>query len=147
MSERARSLLAIAVIGVLSAFLVVAVTTAPAPEANRSEAIGSLIKCPVCGGESIADSPAGLAQDMMGQVEELVAQGFSDEQVVDEILASYGGAQLLDPPRSGITLLLWLSPLVGLAAGWWLVASRRRPRARERRQTGDPAGRLEETPT
>lgn len=135
------------VIGVLSAFLVVAVTTAPAPEQNRAEAIGSRIKCPVCGGESIAASPAGLAQDMMSQVEELVAQGYGDEQVVEEILASYGGAQLLDPPRSGITLLLWLSPLVALGAGWWLVASRRRPRTSNGEPTAEPAGRLGETPT
>jgi cytochrome c-type biogenesis protein CcmH/NrfG len=53
-----------------------------------------------------------------------VAQGASDEQIVDEILASYSGAVLLDPPLSGLTLWLWLAPLVAIGVGvviivWW----------------------------
>lgn len=142
MSERARSLLAVGVIVVLAGFLAVAVATAPAPDSNRAEAIGSRIKCPVCAGESIAASPSGLARDMMAQVEDLVGRGYSDDQVVEEILASYGGAQLLDPPRSGITLMLWLSPVVALAAGWWLIVSRRRPRD-ARPASPEPVGRVE----
>ena len=145
MSERYRSWFAAGVIVVLAGFLVVAVATAPAPESNRAEAIGSRIKCPVCAGESIAASPSGLARDMMTQVEDLVGRGYSDDQVVEEILASYGGAQLLDPPRSGITLLLWLSPLVALVAGGWLIAARRRPR-HGHPAASEPVARVEEHP-
>ncbi|NIQ59331.1 MAG: cytochrome c-type biogenesis protein CcmH, partial [Gemmatimonadetes bacterium] len=54
------ALLAAAVVGV--------VVTADPPAVDRAEAIGSKIRCPVCQGEAIADSPSGLAQDMMDLV-------------------------------------------------------------------------------
>jgi cytochrome c-type biogenesis protein CcmH len=131
MSDSMRRALSLGVTAVLVTFLVVSVVTAPPPAVDRAEAIGARIKCPVCAGESIADSPAGLARDMMGVVSELVALGYSDQQVVDEVLSAYSGSQLIDPPRSGITLVLWLSPLVALGLGWWLVTGRRRPRSQE----------------
>lgn len=123
MSERLRNAALVALILVMGAVLVVLVVTAPS-EADRVERIGSQIKCPVCQGESIANSPADMARDMMAFVEERVAAGVSDDEIVDELLGSYTGAVLLDPPASGSTLFLWLAPLLALALGvgvitWW----------------------------
>jgi Tfp pilus assembly protein PilF len=47
-----------------------------------------------------------------------------DQQIIDELLGSYTGAVLLDPPASGNTLVLWVAPVVALAVGiamilWW----------------------------
>ncbi len=123
MSERLRNIILIAIIATMAVLLVATVSTRPASE-DRVEALGSQIKCPVCQGESIADSPSQMAQDMMDLVAERVDQGFSDEAVIDELLASYSGALLLDPPVSGATLALWLAPIVAIAMGatvivWW----------------------------
>jgi cytochrome c-type biogenesis protein CcmH len=135
MPDSTRRALSLTFTGLLAVFLIVSVATAPPPAVDRAEAIGSRVKCPVCAGESIADSPAGLARDMMGVVSELVALGYSDQQVIEEVLAAYSGSQLIDPPRSGVTLALWLSPLLFLGFGWWLVASRRRPRSHDGTRT------------
>ena len=99
------------------------VSTEPV-EADRVEAIGVQIKCPVCQGESIANSPAQMAQDMMALVADRVDAGATDSEIINELLSSYSGAVLLDPPASGNTLILWLAPLVALALGivvivWW----------------------------
>lgn len=123
MSDRARSTLFVTAIALLATTLAVLVLTSPS-EADRVARIGSQIKCPVCQGESIANSPAQMARDMMGLVEERVSQGLPDEEILDELLSSYSGALLLDPPASGATLVLWITPAVVLVAGvgvivWW----------------------------
>ena len=139
MSERSRNALTVLLIAVMAIALLLLTSTQPA-DVDREEQIGSRIKCPVCQGESIANSPSQMAEDMMGLVSERVASGISDQQIIDELLASYTGAVLLDPPLSGSTLALWLAPLVALAVGvvvivWW----RRHPGAAPEEQT-PPAG-------
>ena len=123
MSDRARNGLFVAVMMLMAGALAFLVSTEPA-EGDRVEAIGVQIKCPVCQGESIANSPAQMAQDMMALVAERVDAGATDSQIIDELLSSYSGAVLLDPPTSGNTLILWLAPLLVLATGivvivWW----------------------------
>lgn len=110
----------------LAAFLVWAVASAPPPAEDRALAIGSLIRCPVCQGESIADSDSGLAQDMMDLVRQRIDEGWTDSQIIDELLASYSGAQLLDPPLTAGTAALVAIPALVLAAGVVLIVRTRR---------------------
>jgi cytochrome c-type biogenesis protein CcmH len=115
-----------ALTAVLAAAVAVAVATADLPAVDRAEAIGSRIRCPSCAAESIAGSTSGLAADMMALVRRRVDEGYSDDQIVDELLAAYSDAQLLDPPLSAGTLALWALPALALVAGSALVVSRRR---------------------
>ncbi len=123
MSERVANTAFIVAIVAMAVALAVLVAADPV-EVDRVEAIGSRIKCPVCQGESIADSPAQMAEDMMAVVEEKVAGGATDQQVIDELLSSYSGAVLLDPPLSGATIWVWIAPVAVAIAGigvilWW----------------------------
>jgi cytochrome c-type biogenesis protein CcmH len=123
MSERLRNIVVVGLLFAMAGALVLLVATNPT-DADRVEAIGERIKCPVCQGESIANSPSQLARDMMAVVEQRVAEGESDQAIIDELLASYSGAVLLDPPASGWTLVLWLAPILALGGGvavilWW----------------------------
>ena len=112
----------------LAAFIVVVTFTADPPAEDRAREIGSLIRCPSCQGEAIADSPAPLAEDMMALVRARIDEGLSDDQIIDELIASYTGAQLLDPPLSLETAALWLIPALALALGATAALSRtRRP--------------------
>lgn len=139
MSDRLVSWLRVLVTAGLAAFVLVATLTADPPSEDRAREIGSLIRCPVCQGESIADSPAPLAEDMMGLVRIRIAEGWSDQQIIDELIAAYSGAQLLDPPLSGETLALWLIPALVLAVG--IAAAASRARAVDERRGGVPAER------
>ena len=116
----------------LTAFVLGSVAFGPPPERDRMEAIGRQIRCPVCSGESIADSPSQLARDMMSRVDELVDAGLTDDQVIDEVLAGYGSdAQRLDPPLSARTVALWLVPTLVLAGGIGVIVSRKRTEDRQ----------------
>jgi cytochrome c-type biogenesis protein CcmH len=139
MSERFRNIVTAGLLIMMAVALVALVVTSPT-DADRVETIGNRIKCPVCQGESIADSPSQMARDMMSLVEERVSDGASDEAIVDELLFSYSGAVLLDPPASGATLVLWLAPAAALAIGVGVIVWWRGHPAREQPEEGPRRG-------
>jgi cytochrome c-type biogenesis protein CcmH len=47
--------------------------------------------------------------------------GEPDQQILDEFVASYGDSILTEPPKRGISLGVWIGPLVGVALGTLLV--------------------------
>ena len=132
MSDRLRRILAAIVTLALAGVVVAGLVMGEETESDRIKALGTRIKCPVCQGEPIADSPAETARAMMDIVAERVDAGETDEQIIDYFTARYGDGILLDPPFEGRTLALWLLPVVALAAGIALILGRRRaPHRRE----------------
>ena len=93
--------------------------TPPAADVVDAEAveIGSRLRCPVCQGLSVADSTSAAAVTMQNRVRELVAQGYSREQIEDYFVSKYGEWVLLDPQRGGLNDLIRFGPLVLLAMG------------------------------
>lgn len=95
-----------------------------------TEETAALLRCPVCQGLSVADSPTGLAQAMKTQVGELLAGGYDREQVMAYFEASYGEFVRLEPARRGVNWLVWIAPVAGLLLGAVVVArALRRPAA------------------
>ncbi len=105
----------------------------------RATAIGSKLRCPVCQGVAISDSPAGMAVKMRGQVRDLVAQGYSEEQVMLYFERSYGEFVRLEPPMRGLNVMLWLLPLAALAGGAFLVLKKSREPLKARPGSGTAA--------
>lgn len=129
MSDRLRTWLAVAVIGGSLATIVAVLATDEPSQSDRVEALAGRLKCPVCASETIADSPSDLARDLKDLIAEQVASGWSDQEVVDFFVATYGEQVLLDPPAGGRTALLWIAPVVALLAGLALIIGRMRRRA------------------
>jgi cytochrome c-type biogenesis protein CcmH len=86
------------------------------PEA-RVEKLGSEIRCPVCRGVPIADSPSTLALEMMQVLREQIAQGKSDEEVLKYFEERYGEWALLKPKPEGMNLVIWILPALFLLGG------------------------------
>ncbi len=126
MGEQTRRLIGWAVTAALAAVVIVGFVLGDPTPADRVQAIGRSIMCPVCQGEAIADSPSETAEAMMAIVEEKVAAGETDQQIISYFQARYGEGILLDPPFSGKTLLVWLLPLVAVGGGVWMILTRRR---------------------
>jgi cytochrome c-type biogenesis protein CcmH len=83
--------------------------------------VAALLRCPVCQGLSVGDSPSSMAQKMRAQVRELVAAGYDREQILDYFERSYGEFVRLRPALRGVNWLVWLGPLAGLLAGGAVV--------------------------
>jgi cytochrome c-type biogenesis protein CcmH len=75
------------------------------------------LQCPVCEGETAADSPSGLAGDMRAVIRTRLTAGAGDQQILDEFVASYGDSILTEPPKRGISLGVWLGPTIVVALG------------------------------
>ena len=79
--------------------------------AKRAVRLASELRCLVCQNQTIADSNADLAQDLRRQINEQIAQGKSDGEIIDYMVARYGDFVLYRPPFKASTVLLWLGPL------------------------------------
>lgn len=88
----------------------------------RTTAVASVLRCPVCQGESIQDSPAQLARQMRGVVKEQIRAGRSPEQIEAYFAARYGEWILLQPRKTGLNLALYALPAVLTVSGLALVA-------------------------
>src|SRR3970282_2158487 len=80
-------------------------------------AIAAELRCMVCENQSIADSDADLAKDFRNQIREKLQQGQSERDIIDYMIARYGDFVLWRPPFKPTTLLLWLGPVLLVAAG------------------------------
>ncbi len=109
--------IAVAVVA-FSALSVAAFGTRAAPTAqDRVSSLSRTVKCPVCSGESVAESNAPASQEIRRQIAEQVQQGQSDDEIRSFYAAKYGQAVLLTPSASGVNMLVWILPVVALAIG------------------------------
>lgn len=76
----------------------------------RLQAIARELRCLVCQNDSIAASNAPLAVDLRQQIRVKLAQGESDAQIVDFLVARYGDFVRYRPPLKASTVLLWVGP-------------------------------------
>jgi cytochrome c-type biogenesis protein CcmH len=77
---------------------------------DRARAVEQQLRCPVCQGESVADSPAGIAKSMRAEVRQKLGAGESPAQIKASFVAAYGNWILLAPPASGLGSFAWLAP-------------------------------------
>ncbi|MBC7896845.1 MAG: cytochrome c-type biogenesis protein CcmH [Cytophagaceae bacterium] len=78
--------------------------------------VSSGLRCPVCQGLSIQDSPADLAVEMKHLVREQLAAGKTPDEVRAYFIGKYGEWVLLAPEPSGFNLVVYLLP-IGLVIG------------------------------
>jgi len=88
---------------------------------RTTQEIAATIRCPVCQGLSIADSPAEMAQNMKAQVRELLSRGYTREQILSYFERSYGQFVLLAPKFQGVNSLVWTLPILALILGIFIV--------------------------
>ena len=79
--------------------------------AARVNHIGSQLRCPVCEGETVADSSAPVARDIRNLVQQRVEAGQSDQQIIAYVVHQYPGT-LLNPPATGVGLIVWALPVM-----------------------------------
>lgn len=102
----------------------------------RTKEVAGLLRCPVCQGLSVADSPSSMARNMKVQVREKLAAGYNQDEILAEFERSYGEFVRLEPRARGVNWLVWVGPLAVLLLGAVIVA---RTLKRSRGPAGTPA--------
>lgn len=93
----------------------------------RTRELARQLRCPVCQGLSLEDSPSELSQEMRDVVREQLRAGRSADEVKQYFVARYGEWILMSPPPHGFNWLVYVLPLalLGAGAGGLTIAVRR----------------------
>lgn len=77
---------------------------------KREHELSKRLRCLVCQNQSIAESGAGLADDLKAEIRLQLSLGKSDEEIVQHMVDRYGEFINYNPPLNSKTFLLWLGP-------------------------------------
>jgi cytochrome c-type biogenesis protein CcmH len=108
----------------------------------RFKQLASELRCLVCQNQSLADSQAGLAEDLKAKVYQQIESGQSDADIKTYMVDRYGEFILYKPSFSSGNAVLWIGPFIILviaviAARGWLKGNSQKPSPAELiRQTG-----------
>lgn len=85
--------------------------------AARAHDLETQLKCPECQGLSVADSQAPTSRAIRADIKRRIKDGESDEEIRQAYVDTYGESILLTPQDSGVSLIVWILPIVVLALG------------------------------
>src|SRR5919199_1070840 len=88
---------------------------------EQTRAIAQDLRCLVCQGESVADSPSIFSRSVRGVIKQRLARGESPDQIKAFLRSRYSDSIELAPPRSGIGTVAWLAPPLLLLGGVGLL--------------------------
>src|SRR5205823_3960761 len=143
MKKRQSLLLFLGVVAIISSIWLYTLLVSPSKQTldQRVHDVASQLKCLVCQGESVADSPATLSLQMRGVIRQQLQSGKSEQEVIQYFQGRYGDRILLSPPPQGFTLLAWIVPiaiLIGGAVLLFFILRRWQTTAKTTLRTGKP---------
>jgi cytochrome c-type biogenesis protein CcmH len=84
---------------------------------DEVNAVAKKLYCPVCENTPLDVCPTQACKDWRALIRQQLAEGQTEEQIVDYFVARFGKQVLAQPPASGFTTLVWVLPLAGLVGG------------------------------
>lgn len=91
------------------------------PTDNDVNRVAKQLYCPVCPNTPLDVCETKACQDWRAQIRDQLAEGWTDQQVIDYFVAQYGERVLAEPQRKGFTSLVWFLPLVAVLLGLGIV--------------------------
>ncbi len=85
--------------------------------AARAHDLETELKCPECQGLSVADSQAPTSRAIRADIKRRIKAGQDDAEIRQAYIDKYGESILLSPQDSGVSLLVWILPVVVVALG------------------------------
>jgi cytochrome c-type biogenesis protein CcmH len=97
----------------------------------RAKEIGMHLKCQCRGCEMSAggcahpggafSGPCDTAKGMLREIDQHLAKGESEQQIIEAFVAQYGTVVYVEPPKKGFGLVAWLMPVIYFILGLALV--------------------------
>ena len=128
---KARAIAAVAVVAMFAIAPLLITPIGAQQLSDRAKQMGMKIKC-MCRGCDMAagicshpggafSGPCETAKAMLKEVDQHVAKGETDEQILRAFVQEYGTQVYAEPPKSGFSLVAWILPSVYLFAGTGVV--------------------------
>ena len=83
---------------------------------QRTTSIANAVRCPVCVGETAAESDTPASIQIRAYIRQELRAGESRSQILSHLSASYGPNILEKPSASGINVVLWVLPVIAVVA-------------------------------
>jgi cytochrome c-type biogenesis protein CcmH len=107
---------------VLTTSLTATPALAQQPTADQINAVAKNLNCPTCTGINVADCPTETCAQWRAQIGDMLAQGKSQQEILDYFAARYGDHVLQVPPKRGFFVWVWVLPVLAILAGLaWLA--------------------------
>lgn len=126
------SLLRFCSFALLAVFLTT-MATAPAEQQDletRARALEARLMAPCCYGQTVDVHDSEASRQVRTELRQWLAEGLSDQQVLDRFVARYGSRILAVPPAQGFNLWLYWLPIllsaIATAGVLWLLWNWRR---------------------
>jgi cytochrome c-type biogenesis protein CcmH len=91
------------------------------PSDDDVNSVAKKLYCPVCPNTPLDVCETKACTDWRAQIREQLADGWSQQQVMDYFVTQYGERVLAEPPRKGFTSLVWVFPITGTFLGGLLI--------------------------
>jgi cytochrome c-type biogenesis protein CcmH len=116
---------------------------------DRVYAVASQLMCPVCAGQTVAESDSAVAREMREVIRAKLRAGETPAAILAFFVGQFGESVLAEPPRHGLSLLLYLGPAAGVVGGLAIAALciRRWTGRSGRSRTADPRHPAEGAPS
>ncbi|MER3447754.1 MAG: cytochrome C biogenesis protein CcmH [Candidatus Dadabacteria bacterium] len=88
---------------------------------KETREISYLLMCPVCEGQTVAESNSQLAKQMRTIIREKLQEGKSKDEIIAYFVSRYGEAILGAPPAKGVNWILWTLPALSLLVGGLII--------------------------
>lgn len=99
-------------------------------KAKRFAQLQHEIRCPKCQNQSIADSAAGISEDLRNIIYDKMAEDFTDDEIKLFLKERYGDFILYKPEVKGTNLIIWFGPgIIFIAVVSFLVINFRKRNA------------------
>jgi cytochrome c-type biogenesis protein CcmH len=109
--------LALAAVVVIAGVVLAARSGPSNSPAARADRLDRELACPVCVGESVADSNAPESRAIRSDIVKRIRAGQRDAEIRDAYVVIYGEHILLTPSNGGIGIVAWGVPIVALVLG------------------------------
>tara|TARA_Y100000310_G_scaffold39490_1_gene37052 strand:- start:894 stop:2126 length:1233 start_codon:yes stop_codon:yes gene_type:complete len=115
------------VVGVATLVVAEVAERPPLTNADRAHQLSREFACPVCSGQSVAESNVPIARTIRASIASMVDGGSTDDDIRTMLVARFGEDIDYTPGGSGLTGLVWVLPvLVAVAALAGVVLAMRR---------------------
>ncbi len=97
------------------------------PSDDEVNAIAKNLYCPVCPNTPLDVCETQACEDWREQIRTQLANGWSEDQIIDYFVEQYGERVLAEPRRQGFSSLVWVFPVVlfilGLGILWQVLTT------------------------
>jgi cytochrome c-type biogenesis protein CcmH len=93
----------------------------PTPSDDAVNAIARQLFCPICENTPLDVCPTAACHDWRELIRQMLAQGKTPNEIKQYFVDHYGARVLSEPPRTGLTWLIYVVPPVAFLIGVFLL--------------------------